>query len=106
ILGEARDGLVGYGIELVEHNAMVAEQFRLVIGLQFRLRSRQLWPDRIVNQVQRQTGSVTHGVEALQRSNASFEDTLAALFGHVLRRVARQRANDLDLVLRKIEGQI
>ena len=88
---EARDRHVGERVEPVEHDAEVLAELALVIGLELRLRRRQRWPLRVVDEVQRQVAAgeaVTQRVEALQSADALVEDAVAALPVDVFHRIA------------------
>jgi len=98
VIREAGDWLVRNREQSVEDDAELASQNLLVIRFQFGLRSGQFRPERIIDQMQRQGGSVADVVELAERRDAFIEHAVAALAIDVFRGVAGQGSDDLDLV--------
>src|SRR5206468_4507855 len=106
VFRESGNGLVGDCIKLVKDDPVIALKGFAIVGFQFGLRWRQSGTDGVVNEIQRQAGSVAGGVELLERRDALLVNARAALFGDVLRQVTRQRRDHFDFVPRQILRQI
>src|SRR5712691_4541644 len=79
---EALDRHVGERVEPVEHDAVALAEHALVVGLERRLRRRQRWSLRIVDEVEhepRRLVTVAERVEPLEPADGTIEHTLAAL---------------------------
>ena len=90
---EALDRHVGQREQLVEDDAVVLQQMRLIGRLQGLLRWRQRRPLRVENKIQQEIVSrraVTERVQALQALDAGGERALAALLVDVLFEIAGQ----------------
>ena len=55
VFGEAGDGLVGDGQEMIENDAVIAGERFFIIGFEFGLWRRELRAERIVDQMQRKS---------------------------------------------------
>src|SRR5947209_1571052 len=78
----ALDRHVGERVEAVEGDAEALAELAPVIGLERRLRRRQRGPQRVVNEVEHETGvltAVAERVEALETADGAVVDALAAL---------------------------
>ena len=105
---ETLDRHVGERVEPVERDAEVRLQLAFVVGFKRRLRRRQRWPLRVVDEVEHEAGAglrVAERIELLQGGDALVEHTLAALAVDVLDRVARHRGDHLDALRSEKFGQ-
>ncbi|MNY30406.1 hypothetical protein D3C86_1645140 [compost metagenome] len=94
---------------MVEDDAELLGQMRLVVGLQRPLRRRQARPLRVVDQVEDQAAvrlAVAHGVELPEPRDATLEHPVAALAVDVVPPITRQRGGDLHTLPGQKPGQI
>ena len=82
---------VGDDVELVEFNAVLFAQTRVVIGFELLLRGRQHRTLRVVDQIQRESRprpAIAEAVKHLQCAYAGGEDPVAALAVDIFFKIA------------------
>lgn len=105
VLGETADGLVGYGEETGEFDAVTAAKFGLVVGFQLVLSGREFGAEGIIDEIEGKMAAVAHGVQLFQGTDALFEYAVATLSIYILLEVTREGGNNFDIVSGKVFGQ-